>query len=305
MLSVLSPSCSGIGLAAAKLLVHLHPNDRLVLVCRNKESCERTQSHFSHHNKDRVLFLACDHTSMEDIHAFTETLRQKARIKQIDCLCLNAAYLAPKDSPPQFTDDGLEVTFQTNYLSMFLLANLLVDLVPPSGRIIMCTSGLHEQTSLNLDASWRDGRVHKGFAMLDGSDFHFKTSYAVSKLCVVGLCAQLASRHPDKYINCFSPGLMTDSGLFRHQRTSNNHQHSFSNPDVLKRQKTVQWGAGSLVYMIQSPDTAQRSGEFWRDATSTLGSNAVYGTHFCPTPIRMDAQIQSQLWELSRQLSGL
>jgi NAD(P)-dependent dehydrogenase (short-subunit alcohol dehydrogenase family) len=261
----------------------------------------------------------------------------------IDVLCLNAAILQPQDSTPEYTEDELEVTFQTNYLAPFLIANLTKDLVNPvSGRIILATSGLHCTIQLSLDGLVTETGddstakkqqqcqgvvVRKPFDMIDGSEFHFKRSYALSKLCIVALCAELHQRlcctsshsscnknnNSGIRVNSFSPGLMTSSGLFRHQPnvargTGGGAPHGHINKNAFLNEKSVEWGAGALVYCCIADEAGKRGGEYWSDAHSSLGSMAKYGSDFCPTPISdkvVDAETRLRLWNVSCQLAGL
>lgn len=254
---------------------------------------------------------------MDSIRKFNELLRirldetynpNKWVYNGIDVLCLNAAILRAKDSEVQFTQDGLEETFQTNYLATFQLARLTKDLLNPGARVILSTSGLHQRTVLNLNGMVDEatGKANKGFEMVDGSHFHYKRSYAVSKLCTVALCAELERRFRNEHgvsVNCFSPGLMTSTGLFRNQSPSD-ESHS---PDVLSKEKPVEWGAGALVFMALADETGKRSGDYWRDAESVLGWDSVYGQHFCPINItnQIDPETRNQLWRLSCELVGM
>jgi NAD(P)-dependent dehydrogenase (short-subunit alcohol dehydrogenase family) len=314
---------SGIGLYAALLLALLNPLHRIVVVARNQEKADYAREQIlpllpdDDYYKENIIALACDHASFQSTRNFRHNLQtrlndtyntSKWARNGIDVFVLNAAVLCARDSLPQFTEDGIELTFQTNYLTPFLLANLTTDLLNPGGRVVISTSGLHEQAKMRLNGIvGNDGNARKGFEMLDGSSFHYKQSYAISKLCSVALCGQLASRlaHRNIVVNCFSPGLMTSSGLFRNQKNGGDICH---NKSVVAKEKPVGWGAGALVYMAIADDTGKRSNEYWRDADSTLGSKSVYGKHFCPTRIAhdyVDEFTSDLLWHLSCQLTGL
>jgi NAD(P)-dependent dehydrogenase (short-subunit alcohol dehydrogenase family) len=51
----------------------------------------------------------------------------KEKFNKLDVLINNAAVFLPKRSE---TEDGIETTFATNYLSHFLLTHLLLDSLP-------------------------------------------------------------------------------------------------------------------------------------------------------------------------------
>jgi protochlorophyllide reductase len=335
-----------------------NPLHRIILACRTQESADRCRKEVlpllpnpnEKHYNENIIALGCDHTSFANVHKFNEQLRIKLDetytpskwvYNGIDVLCLNAAVLVPKDSKPQYTIDEYEVTLQTNYLTPFLLVHLLMDRMNPYSRIILTTSGLFDRVHIqNFNGIYRDNsddypmsptattssnnstkQIRKRFAMIDDTEFHYKTSYAISKLCVVALCLELVQRIPkDRHItiNCFSPGLMTTSGLFRHQKVFSNDCNSItskesrqeqqhSNTDILQKEKTVEWGAGALVYMSIGYETALRNAEYWSDTYSTLGLNSQYGQQFCPMDISNHVPIHTreELWRLSCELVGV
>jgi protochlorophyllide reductase len=298
------------------------------MACRSEESANVARKEVlaflpnDGYYHDNIIALECDHTSFESVRQFNEMLREslvktynpnKWIHNGIDVLCLNAAVLVPKDSNAQFTKDGFEVTFQTNYLAPFLIAHLTMDLINPGARIILSTSGLFEHMQLQNFKGIVDsetGHVRKSFAMVDDSPFHYKTSYAMSKLCMVSLCAELVRRTPKQRsitVNCFSPGLMTKSGLFRNQDYLNDCEIPMHSKNILLKEKTVAWGAGALVYMAIGHETGLRNGEYWRDAESTLGWDSQYGQQFCPMNIEnyVDLETSQALWQLSCELVGI
>jgi protochlorophyllide reductase len=235
----------------------------------------------------------------------------KWAVNGIDVMCLNAAVLMPTDSEAQFTEDELETTFQTNFLAPFLITNLTTDLINAGGRVIVSSSGLYSGQVLNLDGMVEQttGKAQKGFSMINGKAFHYKASYSLSKLCVVAFCTQLnlLLKSRGAVANAFSPGLMTTSGLFRHQDCRENPQSVISE-EVLKMERTVEFGGGALVFMAVADATGQRGGEYWRDVESLSCSMTAYGNEFSPMVVSSDASDKikrEKLWELSIQLAGL
>jgi len=279
--------------------------------------------------EDRVIALACDHCSLSSVKDFCDELRRTLeatyrreywQFSGIDALCLNAAVLVEENSRPQFTVDGLETTFQTNHLAPFLIANFVLaeNLMNPGGRIVFSTSGLHVGAQLNFDGAidvddentlTTDAmKVNRRFEMLDGTDFHFKRAYAISKLCNVATCAELSDllRSSSKHVivNCFSPGFIPSSGLFRHQDLDAFRKRGHG---VCVSTKTVEWGAGALVFMAVAGETGIRGCDYWSD-TTPVGCSAQYGKHFRPTPIT-DGTVgegkRRTLWKLSCQLADI
>jgi len=105
-------------------------------------------------------------------------------------------------------------------------------------------------------------------------------------------------------VNCFSPGLIPASGLFRHNRNSANTCVCVGTV----KPKTVEWGGGALAYMAVAEETGRRSGEYWSDTSGCDVDRAKYGTHFKPKPIdkeTVDGESRKALWKLSCQLAGV
>jgi NAD(P)-dependent dehydrogenase (short-subunit alcohol dehydrogenase family) len=341
---VITGANSGIGLAAAKLLLLLADQQqvewcqyRLVVVCRTQAKADWAAEQVRrvcvggvtanpHRPQHVIIPLACDQTSLDDVYEFDQRIRAAlAPHLTIDVLCLNAAVLHGHDEPPHFTVDGLERTLQVNYLSTFLLSNLLFDLVSAAagpnggGRIIFSTSGLHETTPLHNihgmrqqlsfllqlqqqqqhEPQQRQPDAHDAngncCAMPDGTPYHYKRAYALSKTLMARHCAELQRRcrRPvsDKHVavNCFSPGLMLDTGLFRHQSMDGVAKLRQHNPHAMANAKSVHWGAGALVYMAMTNATGDSTagGRYWSDRDSQLGDDALYGQHFRASSIRM------------------
>jgi NAD(P)-dependent dehydrogenase (short-subunit alcohol dehydrogenase family) len=237
--------------------------------------------------------------------------REKWIYNGIDALCLNAGVLAAADSDPSFTQDGFETTFQTNHLSPFLIAHMTKGYINPGGRVILSTSGLHLRHKLELDGMVDPitGAVRKGFDMVNGKDYHYKDSYSMSKLCNVAVCAELNQilRDSNAISTCFSPGLMLESGLFRHQPLGEHPVPEPHRADVLRKAKSVDWGAGALAYMCWADEPGKVGAQYWRDE-SVQGNAAIYGQEFSPTPISedtVDIKSRKLLWKFSCELAGV
>lgn len=305
-----------------------NPLHRIIMACRSQKSADLARNEVlaflpnDDYHRENVIAIECDHTSFDNIRQFNDVLRKRLDetyntnkwiYNGIDVLCLNAAVLVPKDANPQYSQDEFEVTFQTNYLAPFLIAHLTMDLMNPGARIILSTSGLFEHIRLQSLSGITDpstGSARKHFAMVDDRPFHYKSSYSISKLCLVSLCAELVRRIPKNYgitVNCFSPGLMTTSGLFRNQNYLNDCGIAAHSKDVLLKEKPVVWGAGALVFMAIGHETGLRNGEYWRDTNSTLGWDSQYGEQFCPMNIEnyVDLETSQTLWRLSCEMVGV
>jgi NAD(P)-dependent dehydrogenase (short-subunit alcohol dehydrogenase family) len=324
---------SGIGLEAAKLLALMNPIHRIVLVARTlqkaKAAKEAIMALFESTEKalvtENLIPMECDHCSLSSVRTFITELRReldesynssKWAENGIDGLCLNAGVLQPPDSEPAFTEDGIEMMFQTNHLAPWLIASQTIDLINPKGRVVFSVSGLFLRHQLKFDGMLdnnNDGTPRKWFRTMDGTDYDFKKAYSLSKLCNMAVCMELNERlrPKDATSTCFSPGLMTTSPLHRNQPRSSRDIITTIHlaPEVIhKLEKTVLWGAGALVYMVTAEASGNQGGQFWSDRTCPIGSAAVYGKEFCPTYVPNDHIRQEQretLWKLSCHLAGI
>lgn len=319
---------SGIGLYACKLIRSVSPESHLYLVARNinkaaaakKEilSCLESESY----SDDRITPMACDHTSLCSVYRFCEDLKQKLHPDErdgsgrqpqkggIDVLCLNAAILLGEDAKTQYTEDNIEVTFQTNHLAPFLIANLTFELMNPGGRVVVTTSGLHTFASFGEFSGMMDsqtGRIRKGFEMVDDSTFDYKKSYAASKLCNVAFCLGLNKRLQKRgaIAVCFTPGLIPSSGLFRHQTRWDE--------TVLKKRavgmgETEEWGGSILAWMALVEEVGKEGGVYWRAPFGISKRGGTIPGDLFREPINDEAKdIDNieQLWRLSMELTGL
>lgn len=316
--------CSGIGLEAAKILAMMNPLNRIFVVGRNStrahSAAEDVASVFPEPSvfRENIIPLVCDHSSFESVRRCSQELRvkldetydpRKWEVNGIDALCLNAAVLQPNDIPAQFTEDDIELTFQTNHLSPFLLINLVHEMLNPGGRVVVSSSGLHVYQKLLLKGAVdpETGKARKGFETADGNAYDCKKSYAFSKLCNVAMALELQERLRQLGISVltFSPGLITQTNLFRYHKTNNTIKFP---RDVMLNEKTVAWGAGALVYMATAGSVSETGGKYWHDPDSGAGPCAVYGRDFHPSDVsdsHISEEGRKKLWSLSCQLTGV
>jgi len=126
---VVTGCTTGIGLETARALASW--NATVIMANRNlQKSRDIAPAGVVEH---RELDLA----SFASTRAFAGSLLKEAR--RIDVLILNAATTADGGE----TVDGIDVQYQVNHLSHFLLANLLLPIMKPTSRIIFVSSSMH------------------------------------------------------------------------------------------------------------------------------------------------------------------
>lgn len=326
-LSIVLTGCSsGIGLHASKLLKASTPESKLFLVARNLEKAIETKDKVDYSipggdlSLDKnIIPMTCDHTSLQSVRNFCNSLRKELvnnNLAGIDVLCLNAAILLGEDAKAEMTEDNVEVTFQTNHLAPFLIANLLFDLINPGGRVVVTTSGLHAFCSFEdfngVLIDEKTGYAIKGFEMVNGQQFNHKQSYSASKLCNVafGLALKRRLQRKNATAICFTPGLIPSSGLFRHQK---NWVETVLKKQAVGMDDTVEWGGCMLAWMILSEkaiieEPENKEGMYWRTTFGISKRDGSIPRDLFLAPVNDEAndpENQERLWKISIELAGI
>ncbi len=125
---------------------------------------------------------------------------------KFDCVVNNAGIL----SPPVLTvtKDGLEYTFQVNFLAHLLINEIILreQTIDKSLNICAITSPVYKL-------------VKEERSLLPGTqDYKPLKAYSDSKYYLASMCKELSARYPDRKLNCFSfdPGVFS-SGIYRMQ----------------------------------------------------------------------------------------
>ena len=144
--------------------------------------------------------------------------------------------------------------------------------------------------------------------MIDGNPFNADKAYKDSKLCNVLFTRELQRRLEAQNTtqgitaNCFNPGLIVGTGLFRDQNPVFTKIFDFAATDLLKVGENPEWGGGCLTYMINQ--VADR-GTFYSSAPgSSKYGDAAYGNQFTVTTVSNEAQDDTKatrLWELTEK----
>ncbi|MFD1141450.1 SDR family NAD(P)-dependent oxidoreductase [Larkinella insperata] len=135
---------SGVGRVTALELAKKGFN--IIMLCRNMERSRPVQQEIlaaarqAGPNIPTVALIPCDLGSQQSIRQAAQRVHNQ--FERIDVLINNAGRVV---DPLQYSPEGIELTFQTNYLSHFLLTHLLLDLLRRSDepRIINVASEFH------------------------------------------------------------------------------------------------------------------------------------------------------------------
>lgn len=265
---------SGIGKAVAKLLAQL--DITLLLVSRNHVRGERAVKEIGADcNADLFLFIA-DLSSQESIRNLAKKIKE--RFKRIDVLINNAG---ARFSGRHITIDGIEATFAVNYLSRFLLTNLLLDLLKESeqGRIINVSGEYHRKGKINFN----DLNLKENYSAF--------TASAQSKLADILYTYSLAEKLKNTNItaNCMHPGSVATNIIYSDPDAGAGIKflYAVSSLFLSKPEKSAE----TVIYLATSQNVSSITGKYF------INKKAVESS-----PLSYDKELGSKLWEVSEVL---
>jgi NAD(P)-dependent dehydrogenase (short-subunit alcohol dehydrogenase family) len=175
----------------------------VVLAARNAaKAATVTQEIVTATGNAGVEFVVADLTSLSSVRQLADTFRH--RHAHLDVLINNAGVFLPKRT---VTEDGFETTYQVNYLSHFLLTQLLLEDIKRSaqGRVINLSSSVYSVGKFDPD----NLQSEKHFSVLG--------AYAASKLFMLMFTEELAKRLRGTRVttNAAHPGIVRTPMMFR------------------------------------------------------------------------------------------
>lgn len=155
-----------------------------------------------------LKFVELDLSKLKSVeHAVVQF---KIQEKRLDLLILNAGIMAV---PYGKTRDGFEVQLQTNYISHFLIADRLVDLMQDRDlvkdpRIIYLSSVGHWLTPFPFNLSWQ----YNYWPNIVFTWFR----YGMAKTAGIQMIRSLCKRHSNILCVAVHPGFVMNTNLFSH-----------------------------------------------------------------------------------------
>ncbi len=272
--AVITGASSGIGKVTALELARL--GAEVIMVCRNKIKGEETRRQIIEKTGNSLLSVVYAELSlMEEVKKAAAEINGK--IKKLDILINNAGMLPGKRN---VTAEGHEIAWATNYLSAFLLTNLLTDklLAADAARIINVSSEAHRLGHLNF----QDMHSAKKYSAV--------TAYADSKLANILFTYELARRLEFTNItaNCLHPGVVATNFA---QENSQVYKYLFmlGRPFMSSPEK----GARTTLYLAASPEAANFNGLYFKNLKPVRSSKQTYSP-----------AIARRLWTLSESQTG-
>ena len=270
---VITGATSGIGEVAADRLAA--KGARIVLIARDRARGEEVLKHLH-----AIAPHAAHAVHYADLSKMRETKKVATEILQaephIDVLINNAGAMF---NSRRVTDDGLEMTFATNHLSYFVLANILKARMTAGGRIVCTASDAHKGARLDFE-DLQSAKGYSGFGV-----------YGRSKLCNILFTRELARRLDGTGItaNCLHPGFVA---------TRFGNQSGGVLSLAIRAAKnfalTPEQGAETIIYLASSPDVAGVTGGYFYKCRPAA-----------PTREAQNDGDAKRLWDISARLAGM
>ncbi|KAK4420343.1 Short-chain dehydrogenase B, chloroplastic [Sesamum alatum] len=204
--AIITGATSGIGAETARVLAKR--GARLVLPARNLKAAEDTKARItSEFPQAEIIVMTLDLSSLHSVRTFVAHFHSLNL--PLNLLINNAGRFSYDHG---VSEDGIEMTFATNYLGHFLLTKLLLEKMIETaeasgvqGRIVNVASHLH---------TWFSGDLIPYLALIskDKSEYDGTRAYALSKLANVLHTKELARRLKEMganvTVNCVHPGIV-------------------------------------------------------------------------------------------------
>ena len=253
---------AGIGKAAAVQLAELGAN--VVMACRSLERGAAALAEVKERSGNHMVeLLRVDMSSQASIRKFADEFR--GGHKRLDVLIHNAANFDLSLKQPVLTADGIETIFATNHVGVFLLTDLLLDLLKssaPSRIITVASKGLLVYPALDIE-----------FDNLNGERrFNPQHAYYHSKLAQVMYTYDLAERLAGTgvTVNCVRVGsvALADDRL-------QNMPGFLKKLYALKKKAslTPEEMARTYVYLAADPAVGEVTGGYWDEHNQQVRSN--------------------------------
>lgn len=276
-LVVITGATSGIGLATAQK----YASHGAKILCINRderksvELCEALKSQYG----AQCTYMIADFAKLADVHTVARGLT--ALDETIDVLIHNAGVYATQKT---FTTDNLEMVFQTNYLSTYILNYYVKEklIKQKKGRILFVNSEAHRFAvwGLHLDDLAWDRHRYSGLKSYGAA----KTAQLLSMIKLNDYFAGSGVT-----VNAMHPGnVQTNSGQ------NNGGLYKLFKKLVIDRfARPLEISAESLYYLGVSSELERTSGRFFNLTTEEE-----------PAPPALDRDVAEELWTLSYELGG-
>ena len=252
---VITGASSGIGLETARALSLTGAT--LFLTARNVKMAEKALAGVVE-EAGRVSLVEMDNNSFASIRTAAGTVVEKSNNK-VNILINNAGVMGVQSLT--LTEDGQEVHFATNYLSEFLLFQLLKPALLASA-----TRDFHSRV-VNVSSS-----AHRAGKLPESDNYNFEkggysheAAYANSKVVCTYLANEIDRRYGDRGLHATSlhPGGV-GTNISRHLGPDF-VQYIMSNEAIVKILKSPEQGAATTVIVAVGKEWENKGGKYLED----------------------------------------
>jgi NAD(P)-dependent dehydrogenase (short-subunit alcohol dehydrogenase family) len=187
---VITGASDGLGAAAARRLSR--NGDNVVVVGRSQSKTIAVAEEIG------ADYFVADFSDLSQVRALAEKIRSE--YSRIDVLANNAGGM---NREIQLTADGLEKTYQVNYLAPFLLTTQLMDVLVDSRATILNTTSSSQRMVPRVGATDLENTLGRRPTM----------AYAFTKLAIVLFTMELHRRYHDRGLSAatFHPGFVSSN----------------------------------------------------------------------------------------------
>ncbi|CAN1254606.1 Short-chain dehydrogenase TIC 32 A, chloroplastic [Linum perenne] len=265
---------SGIGAETARVLAKR--GARVVIPARSMKAAEDTKARILSECPDAtIIVMALDLSSLRSVRSFVAEF--ESLDLPLNLLINNAGKFAHQHA---ISEDGIEMSFATNYLGHFLLTNLLLKKMIETaretgvqGRIVNVSSAIH---------GWFAGDMLQYLEEISGPKcphYDATRAYALSKLANVlhtkHLALTLKEMDANVTVNSVHPGIVR-TRLTREREGFMTDAAFFLASKLLK---TIPQAAATTCYVATHPRLGKVSGKYFADCNeatvSKLGSSSM------------------------------
>lgn len=268
---------SGIGKAATLGLSKMGAT--VVMVCRDAAKAEQARTDVLRASgvaEESLQIMTADLASLTSVRKLADEF--VATKRSLHVLVNNAGLILGRRT---VTQDGLETTFEVNYLSHFLLTNLLLPVLKANApsRIINVSSDAHTGGHIDFEDLQEEG----GYGAMK--------SYSQSKLAQVLFTRELAEKLKGTgvTVNSVHPGVVA-TNWGRHSAGALSFGIRLGSVFMISPEK----GADTVVYLASSPEVDGVTGEYFTKRKAVSSSKE-----------SMDDSEAAKLWDVSEKLVGM
>ncbi|XP_022970067.1 short-chain dehydrogenase TIC 32, chloroplastic-like isoform X1 [Cucurbita maxima] len=265
--AIITGATSGIGAETARVLAKR--GARLILPSRNLKAAEEAKARIEAEcSGSEIIAMALDLSSLASVRTFVAQF--ESLNLPLNLLINNAGKFSHEHA---ISEDGIEMTFATNYLGHFLLTKLLVNTMVETakatgiqGRIVNVSSSIH---------GWFSGDIIKYLGQISRNkcrNYDATRAYALSKLANVLHTHELARRlkkmGANVTVNCVHPGIVR-TRLTRDREGFITDLVFFITSKLLK---TIPQAAATTCYVAANPRLSNVTGKYFADCNEASPS---------------------------------